>query len=110
MIGSIKENDLITLDDENKYFIIQTIEDFEKRVHLLVRFLEDKEEFDFDDIAFVEEANEDGEIYLDPITNPDKLKLLGSYVLTSNTLNLSDGMDEELERALDELVKKGSQN
>ena len=75
MIGSIKENDLITLDDENKYFIIQTIEDFEKRVHLLVRFLEDKEEFDFDDIAFVEEANEDGEIYLDPITNPDKLSI-----------------------------------
>ena len=110
MIGSIKENDLLTLDDDNKYFIIQTIEDFDKKVHLLIRYLEDKEEFDYDDIAFVEEVNEDGEIYLDPITSPDKLKLLASYTLTTDLIKTVPGFDEELEKTLNEIAQKGSQN
>jgi hypothetical protein len=109
MIGSIKENDLITLDDNNKYFIIHTIEDFNSKFHLLIRYLDDKEEFDFDDIAFVEEADENGEIFLDPVTNPEIIKQLGAYVITFKSMDIDPEMKEQLDKALNELMNKDSQ-
>ena len=109
MIGSINENDLITLDDENKYFIIHTLDSFNTKYHLLIRFLEDKEEFDFDDIAFVKETDENGDIYLDPVTDPAIIKELGAEAIMSESLELDPSMAEEFEKAINAITNKDSQ-
>ena len=96
MIDKINENDLITLDDDSKYFILGTIEDFGSKFHLLIAYNEDQEEFDTEDVAFVEEINEDGEIYLEPVENNKTLEKLSYYVLTTKLLENVPGLDDVL--------------
>ena len=108
MIDSIDENDLITLDDENKYFIISTIEEFGGKFHLLIRYLEDKEEFDYSDIGFVEEVRENGDIFLDPVKNHDLLEKLSTFTLTYATLEGAPELEGEVEKALKEMTNEDS--
>lgn len=109
MIESIDESDLITLDDDNKYFIINTIEEFGGIYHLLIKYLEDKEEFDFDDIAFVQEVRENGDIFLDPVNNPETIKKLASFTLTYTSLENSPELEADIEETLKEMAQKDSE-
>ena len=108
MIEKIDENDLITLDDDSKYFILTTINDFNSKFHLLIAYDEDQEEFDPDDVSFVEEIHEDGDIYLEPIEDPRMQEKLGYYLLTTNMLENVPGLDEELVKEIEKRVYQGS--
>ena len=104
----IDANDLITLDDDSKYYILTTINDFGSKFHLIIGYDEDQEEFDEDDVSFVEEIEDDGDIYLEPVENPRKLETLGYYVLTDNMVKAIPGLDEELIKGIEEKIYKGS--
>ena len=108
MIDKINENDLLTLDDDSKYFIITTINDFNSKFHLIIRYNEDQEEFDTSDMSFVEEINEDGDIYLEPIEDKNITAKLSSYVLTTAMIERVPGLDDALLKEIENKLYKGS--
>ena len=109
MIDKINENDLLTLDDDSKYFILATVDDFNSKFHLLIAYDEDQEEFDTNDVSFVEEVKENGEIYLEPIDNKKTLEKLSYYVITNNLLETVPGLDDALAKEIENKLYKGSQ-
>lgn len=103
----INENDLLTLDDDSKYFILTTIDDFNSKFHLVIAYDEDNEEFDTDDVAFVEEKQEDGDIYLEPVENKNTIEKLTHYMMANTLLENVPGIDDYLEKEIEKKIRGG---
>ena len=101
----INENDLLTLDDDSKYFILTTINDFNSKFHLVIAYDEDQEEFDTDDVAFAEEIEEDGDIYLEPVENKNTLEKLSHHMMATTLLETVPGMDDYLAKEIEKKIK-----
>ena len=101
----INENFIHPFNNNSKYFILTTINDFNSKFHLVIAYDEDQEEFDTDDVAFVEEIEEDGDIYLEPIENKNTLEKLSHYMMATTLLETVPGMDDYLAKEIEKKIK-----
>lgn len=100
MIDKINESDIITLDDGTNLLIIDEINEFGGTYYLAVGI--DDDTVNFDNIMYLEETIEDGDVFVEPVDNIVLFKKLGALSLTKLSIDNIPGLGEAL---LNELEK-----
>ena len=98
----MKENDLVTLDDDKKYVLLNEIEVDAERKYFLAAEVKD-EGIDFKSSLFFKAGiDEEGE-YLDDVVDPEEIKELLLLITTKEVVENNPEYASEIEKIIEQM-------
>lgn len=92
--------DILTLDYNEKYLLLNKVNSNKKNYFLAVGVSEDEQDVDMDDITFFEEVKENNEIYVKEVYNKELLDTLSDASMLKTKKEV-----DEIEKILEEYYK-----